>query len=110
MEWAWVFLLMASALEPCWVIALEKSHNFKIKSWGILAVILVLSCLYCLALAVVGIGPGVSYAVLAGIGAVGIVVAGYFLYNEKITPRRLLFIGMIVIGIIGVRLVSGGVV
>lgn len=109
-EMAWVYLIIASILEPCWVICLDKSENFKHKGWGIVALVLVLSCLYFLSLAVAGIGPGVAYAILAGVGAVGIVIAGYFLYKEKLTMRKLAFISMIIIGIIGVRLVSGGIV
>ncbi|AGI48086.1 Membrane transporter of cations and cationic drugs [Thermoplasmatales archaeon BRNA1] len=88
---------------------MDKSENFKYKGWGIAAVVLVLLCLYLLAVAVAVIGPGVSYAILAGIGAIGIVVIGRVLYREKLTPRRMMFVGMIVAGIIGVRLVSGGV-
>ena len=53
------------------------------------------------------IGPGVSYSILAGIGAAGIVLIGRVLYKEKLTVRKLLFISMIVIGIVGVRLISG---
>jgi quaternary ammonium compound-resistance protein SugE len=110
MDMAWIYLILASIIEPCWVICLDKSENFKKLGWGIAAVVLVLLCLYLLSLAVAEIGPGVAYAVLAGIGAVGIVIAGHFIYKEKITPKRILFISMIVIGIIGVRLVSGGII
>lgn len=107
---AWVILIIASIIEPCWVTCLDKSENFKKKGWGIAAVVLVLLCLYLLSLAVAVIGPGVAYSILAGIGAVGIVLVGRVLYREKLTPRKLTFIGMIVVGIILVRLVSGGLV
>jgi len=107
--WAWVILLVASIIEPIWVTCLDKSENFKRKGWGIAAIVLVLLCLYLLSIPSnpENIGPGVSYSILAGIGAAGIVLIGYALYKEKLTVRRLFFISMIVVGIIGVRLLSG---
>jgi quaternary ammonium compound-resistance protein SugE len=106
---AWTILLVASVIEPIWVTCLDKSENFKKKGWGIAAVVLVLLCLYLLSIPSnpENIGPGVSYSVLAGIGAAGIVVIGCVLYKEKLTARRLLFISMIVVGVVGVRLISG---
>lgn len=110
MDLGWIFLIAASILEPCWVFTLEKSEKFKRLSWGILTVVLILACLYLLALAVAEIGPGIAYAILAGIGAVIVVVMGMTIYKEKITPLRILFVLMIIIGIVGIRLASGGII
>jgi quaternary ammonium compound-resistance protein SugE len=112
---AWVILIIASCIEPIWVTCLDKSEGFKRKGWGIAAVVLVLLCLYLLAYSVgmtddsgnSYIGPGVAYAVLAGIGAAGIVAVGRVLYREKLTARRLFFVLLIVLGIIGTRLAGG---
>ncbi|MBR2255424.1 MAG: quaternary ammonium compound-resistance protein SugE [Candidatus Methanomethylophilaceae archaeon] len=105
-------LIVASCIEPIWVTCLDMSENFKKKGWGIAAVVLVLLCLYLLAYCVGMtdengvnyIGPGVAYAILAGIGAAGIVAIGRVLYKEKLTFRRMAFVFMIFIGIIGTRL------
>lgn len=107
--WAWIILLVASIIEPIWVTCLDKSENFKKKGWGVAAIILVLLCLYLLSIPSnpENLGPGISYSILAGIGAAGIVLIGRVLYKEKITARKMLFIAMIVAGIIGVRLISG---
>ncbi|MCQ2078704.1 MAG: multidrug efflux SMR transporter [archaeon] len=106
---AWIILLVASIIEPIWVPCLDKSENFKRIGWGVAAVVLVMTCLYLLSIPSnpENIGPGVSYSILAGIGAAGIVLIGRVLYKEKLTARKILFITMIVIGIIGVRLISG---
>jgi len=109
---AWVVLIAASCIEPIWPTCLDKSDNFKKKGWGIAAIVLVLLCLYLLAYAVgmedadgnAYIGPGVAYAVLAGIGATGVVLIGRVLYREKLTARRIFFVARIVLGIIGSRL------
>ena len=105
----WVILIVASIIEPIWVTCLDKSENFKHIGWGVAAVVLVMTCLYLLSIPSNpdNIGPGVSYSILAGIGAAGIVLIGRVLYKEKLTPRKILFIALIVIGIIGVRLISG---
>lgn len=110
MDLGWIYLIAASILEPCWVITLEKSDNFKKLGWGLITFIMIMACLYLLALAVAEIGPGISYALLAGIGAVIVVGLGAVLYKEVITARRVLFVSMIVIGIVGVRLTSGGII
>ncbi len=107
--WVWIILLVASVIEPIWVTCLDKSENFKKKGWGVAAVVLVLLCLYLLSIPSnpENLGPGVSYSILAGIGAAGIVIIGRVLYKEKLTVRKIFFISLIVIGIIGVRMISG---
>ena len=98
---SWVCLIIASILEPIWVVLLEKSDNFKKKGWGIAAIVAVLCCLFMLSLAVLNIGPGVAYSILAGIGAIGTVIAGVFLYKDPINAKKIFFIIVIVIGIVG---------
>ncbi|MDR3282994.1 MAG: quaternary ammonium compound-resistance protein SugE [Candidatus Methanoplasma sp.] len=110
MDLGWIYLIAASMLEPCWVFTLERSNGFKRASWGILTIALILMCLYLLALAVAAIGPGIAYAILAGIGAVIVVMLGCTIYREAVTLRRIAFVAMIVVGIIGVRLASGGII
>ena len=92
---SWVCLIIASILEPIWVVLLEKSDNFKKKGWGIAAIVAVLCCLFMLSLAVLNIGPGVAYSILAGI-------------KDPINAKKIFFIIVIVIGIVGIRLTSGG--
>ena len=105
---SWVCLIIACILEPVWVVLLEKSDNFKKKGWGIAAIVAVLCCLYMLSLAVLNIGPGVAYSILAGIGAIGTVIAGVFMYKDPVNAKKIFFIILIVIGIVGIRLTSGG--
>lgn len=109
MEIAWIYLMAACILEPVWVVLLDKSDNFKKAGWGAATIVAVLSCLFLLSLAVDnGIGPGVAYSILAGIGAVGTVAAGKLLYKDKVTGRMVLFLTLIIVGVIGIRLTSGG--
>ena len=107
MEMAWIYLIAACILEPIWVIFLDKSENFKNIGWAIATIVSVLTCLYLLSMAVIDIGPGVAYSILAGIGAIGTVVAGSVLYKDRITPQMAFFLALIIIGVIGIRLMSG---
>lgn len=109
MEEAWLFLMAACILEPVWVVCLERSDNLKNIGWAVATIVAVLSCLYLLSRAVISIGPGVAYSILAGIGAVGAVIAGIVLYKERMNAKKIAFISMIILGVIGVRLTSGGI-
>ena len=109
MEMAWIYLIAACILEPIWVVCLERSDNFKKIGWCVVTIVAVLSCLYLLSLAVISIGPGVAYSILAGVGAIGTVIAGILLYKDPMNAKKVLYISLIVIGVIGVRLTSGGI-
>lgn len=105
---AWIYLIIACILEPIWVIFLDKSENFKNLKWAAATIVSVFLCLFFLSLAVRDIGPGVAYSILAGIGAIGTVAAGAVLYKNRVTPKMAFFLSLIVIGVIGIRLMSGG--
>ncbi len=49
---------------------------------------------------------GTAYAVWTGVGAVGTAAVGIFAFDESVTALRILFLGVIVIGIVGLKLVS----
>jgi quaternary ammonium compound-resistance protein SugE len=59
-----------------------------------------------LGLAMKSLPVGTAYAVWTGIGAVGAAVLGILLFNEPVTPARIGCIGLIVAGIVGLRLAS----
>lgn len=110
METGWIFLIAACILEPLWVIALEKSNGFKKPVWTAASLAGVLLCLYCMAIAVVDLRPGMAFALLAGIGTIGALIAGAFIYKEKVTAKKIFFTALILVGVIGIRLVQSGVI
>ena len=59
-----------------------------------------------LALAVRTLPLGTAYAVWTGIGTAGAVLLGILLFNEPATLARLFFVGLIVAGIVGLKLVT----
>ena len=64
---------------------------------------------YLLSLAMTTIGAGMSYAVWTGIGAVFTFLMGVVVYKEQVRPVRVALIMVIIAGIVGLNLTSGGV-
>ncbi len=59
---------------------------------------------YSLSHALIDIPIGIGYAVWAGIGAVGSVLVGMIFFKESKDWRKVLLIGLIIIGIVGLKL------
>ena len=108
MDIAWILIVVAGLLEPCWLFTMERSEGFRNVRWTVLTIIVVAVDLYLLSVAMQTIGTGLSYAVWTGIGAIGAVIMGVFVYKEKATFLRMILILMIVAGIAGLNLTAGG--
>jgi quaternary ammonium compound-resistance protein SugE len=103
---AWVILLVAGLLEIGWAVGLKFTEGFT-RLWPtVLTVGAMVISLALLGLAVRTLPVGTAYAVWTGIGTVGTVLLGILLLGESSAPVRLLFIGMIMAGIVGLKLVE----
>jgi quaternary ammonium compound-resistance protein SugE len=103
---AWVILFVAGLLETGWAIGLKYTEGFSRlwpSVWTILAMVL---SLIMLGYALKTLPVGTAYAVWTGIGAFGTAVLGIVLFGEPATAARLISIGLIVSGIIGLKLVG----
>jgi quaternary ammonium compound-resistance protein SugE len=101
---AWVLLLVAGLLEVGWAIGLKYTEGFT-RFWPSLATAsaMVISVVL-LGIAMKSLPVGTSYAVWVGVGAVGTAILGIVLFGEPATAGRLLSLGLIVAGIIGLKL------
>ena len=103
----WVFIVIAGLLETGFAIALKSSEGFT--RW--LPSVLFLACaagsftLLSLGLRTLPVGP--AYAVWTGIGAVGTAVVGMIAFGESTQVLKLVSIGLVVAGIVGLQLTSG---
>ncbi|MGH7368367.1 MAG: quaternary ammonium compound efflux SMR transporter SugE [Candidatus Rokuibacteriota bacterium] len=103
---AWVYLLIAGLLEIGWAIGLKCTEGWT-RLWpSVLTIATMVASLYCLAQAVRVIPVGTGYAIWTGIGAVGTAILGIILFSESAAPARLACIGLIVAGILGLKLTS----
>ncbi|OPX42655.1 quaternary ammonium compound-resistance protein SugE [Ruminiclostridium hungatei] len=102
----WILLVIAGLLETCWAVGLKYSQGFTKLVHGILTIIGMIASFYFLSLALKNLPLGTAYAVWTGIGTVGTVILGIMLFKEPVELIRLVFVALIVIGIIGLKIVS----
>ena len=108
MDIAWILIIIAGVMEPMWVYTLERSDNFKDVKWAALTVAIVIVDLYLLSVSMQTIGAGLSYAIWTGIGAVTTFLMGITLFKESTSWIRVACIFVIIAGIVGLNIVSGG--
>lgn len=108
MSTAWLLLLAAGLLEVVWAIGLKYTEGFSRITPSVITIAAMIGSVWLLAIALKSIPVGTGYAVWTGIGAVGTAILGIVLFNEAATAARLACIGLIVAGIFGLKLVSGG--
>ena len=102
----WLYLFIAGLFEVAWAIGLKYTEGWS-RLWpSLLTAALMIASFYFLSVAVRSLPIGTAYAVWTGIGTVGTVLLGMFLFGESAEPIRLLFIAMIVAGIAGLKLVT----
>jgi quaternary ammonium compound-resistance protein SugE len=103
---AWIVLLVAGLLEMGWAIGLKYTEGFT-RLWPSIgtAISMVLSVVL-LGWAMRSLPVGTAYAVWTGIGAVGTVILGIVLFHEPANAARLICVGLIVAGILGLKLTS----
>ncbi|MGH7853214.1 MAG: quaternary ammonium compound efflux SMR transporter SugE [Candidatus Binatia bacterium] len=103
---AWIHLIIAGVLEIFWAISLKYTDGLS-KLWpSVLTISGMIASFYFLAQALKTIPVGTGYAIWTGIGAAGTAILGIILFSEPASWPRLLCIGLIVTGIIGLKLTS----
>jgi len=102
----WVLLMIAGLLEMGWAVGLKYSQGFTKLVPSIFTVIGMIASFYFLSLVLKNLPLGTAYAIWTGIGTVGTVILGIILFKEPVDLARLIFIGFIVIGIAGLKMVS----
>lgn len=105
---SWYVLILAGLFEIGWAIGLEYSDGLSkpVPTFG--TVIALFISMVLLAQAVKDLPVGTAYAVWTGIGAIGTASLGILLFDEPATLVRIAFISVIVVGIAGLSLASGG--
>ena len=103
---AWIMLAAAGVLEIGWAIGLKYTDGFTRLVPSLWTVASMAVSLLFLGLALKTLPVGTAYAVWTGIGAVGVAILGMVLFAEPATIARLGCIGLIVAGIVGLKLVA----
>jgi quaternary ammonium compound-resistance protein SugE len=103
---AWVWLVVAGLLEVVWAVGLKYSQGFSRLVPSVITAVAAAASFWLLAVALKHIPLGTGYVIWVGIGAVGTALVGMWLFHEPATAARLVCIGLIVAGIIGLKLAS----
>ncbi|MFN6961983.1 MAG: quaternary ammonium compound efflux SMR transporter SugE [Rhodocyclaceae bacterium] len=104
MAWAW--LILAGIFEVVWAIGIKYTEGFT-RFWpSFVTVAAMVASVVLLGLSVKTLPVGTAYAVWVGVGAVGTAILGMLLFAEAATWGRLISLGLIVVGIIGLKLAT----
>lgn len=103
---SWFVLFLASVFEIAWAIGLKYTDGFT-RPWPTAATVLAMVIsLGLLGIAMKSLPVGTAYAIWVGVGAVGTAVLGIVLLGEPANAPRLLSLGLIVAGIVGLKLAT----
>lgn len=103
---AWVVLFVAGLFEIGWAVGLKYTEGFS-RLWPSVATgVALVASMGLLGIALRTLPLGTAYAVWTGIGSVGTAVLGIVLFREPATAMRLVCIGLIVAGIVGLKVAS----
>ena len=108
MTTSWILLVLAGLLETGWAIGLKLTDGFTRPLATAFTLIAIVASMGLLGLAARDLPIGTAYAVWVGIGAFGTAVLGIVLFGEPVTPARLGFLALMLVGIVGLRATSGG--
>jgi quaternary ammonium compound-resistance protein SugE len=102
----WVLLILAGFFEIGWAIGLKYTDGFT-RLWpSIWTGVAMVVSLVLLGLAIKSLPVGTAYAVWVGVGAVGTAILGIVLLGESANALRLISLGLIVAGIVGLKLAT----
>jgi quaternary ammonium compound-resistance protein SugE len=102
----WFILLVAGLLEVGWAVGLKYTEGFTRLMPSVLTILAMAGSVVLLGIAMRSLPLGTAYAVWTGIGTVGTAIAGMILLGEPAGALRLGCIGLIVAGILGLKLLT----
>ncbi|RBQ17875.1 QacE family quaternary ammonium compound efflux SMR transporter [Spongiactinospora rosea] len=105
---AWLILIAAGAFEVAMAYSLKMSQGFTQVWWAVSFGVFAVLSFGLLAIALKSLEVGTAYAVWTGIGAVGTAVAGILLLGDDASIVKIVSIGLILTGVVGLNLAGAG--
>ncbi len=103
---SWIILLAAGLFEVGWAVGLKYTEGFS-RLWPTVGTVMcMVISLSLLGVALRNLPLGTAYAIWTGVGTIGTAVLGIVLFAETIDPVRLGCVGLILAGIVGLKLVA----
>ena len=100
----WLYLSLAILFEVGGTVSLKMSNGFSVLGPSVVVVVFYGISILFLALVLKTMDVGTAYAVWAGLGTALVVIVGIFYFDEPATILRLVFLGMIIAGVVGLHL------
>ncbi len=102
----WLALGLAGLLEIAWTLALKYTNGLT-RPWPSIGTALTIAMSFGLfAISLRSVPFGTAYALWIGIGAAGTAAIGIVVFGEPAGPLRVLCLGLIVAGAIGLKLAT----
>ncbi|GEC17342.1 DMT family transporter [Nitrobacter winogradskyi] len=103
---SWLYLFLAGLAETGWAIGLKYTDGFT-RLWPSVFTGLGMALSFVLlSIAIRTLPVGTAYAIWTGIGATGTALLGMWLFAEPATTARFACLGLIIIGMVGLKVVS----
>ena len=102
----WVLLVLAGLFEVCWATGMKASHGFTRLLPSLFTAVTLAFSMGLLAFAMRTLPVGTAYVVWTGVGAVGTAIVGMVAFGESAAFARIACLGLIVAGIVGLKLFS----
>jgi quaternary ammonium compound-resistance protein SugE len=103
---AWFLLIIAGLLEVGWSIGLKYTNGFTNLIPSIFTIGAIILSMFLLAKAAQTIPIGTAYPIWVGIGALGAAIGGIVLFKENISFMKLLFLGTLIVSILGLKVTA----
>jgi quaternary ammonium compound-resistance protein SugE len=101
---AWLTVIVAGIFETCFAILLKKSDGLT-RLWPTVGfAVCALISFGLLTMALKKLEVGAAYAVWTGIGATGTVIIGILALGESVSTLKIVSVGLILLGVIGLNL------
>ena len=104
----WVLLIAAGVMEWGWPVSLKMAMRESFNPWWLSAAIVSMGASGALLmLAQRTIPMGTAYAVWTGIGAIGALLIGIWVFKEPASAMRMVSVSLILAGVVGLKIAGG---
>lgn len=103
----WLELIVAGIFETVWATTMEYSEGFTKLGFSIATLVAMTASFLLLARATKTLPLSIAYPIWTGIGAVGSILIGVILFKDSLSPLTWVFVGFLLIGIVGIKLTTG---
>lgn len=104
---AWMYLMIAGVFEVVWATTMKLSVGFSKFVFSMATVVGMILSFFFLAKATKLLPLSLAYPIWTGVGAVGSILVGILLFKDHLSLSTWLFIGLLITGIIGIKVTSG---